>query len=161
MTKLKCLLLILIFLPSFSFAQGTNIALGGLDVDATAAIEIASDNLAIDQATGRAEFNGNVVIGQGALRLSANKVLVTYNADGSEISKLEAFGGVTFVTATDAAEANSAIYSLQNETIVLTGDVLLTQGASAISANEMVINLKTETAQMNGRVRTILQQSGN
>jgi lipopolysaccharide export system protein LptA len=40
----------------------------------------------------------------------------------------------------------------------LTGDVLLTQGASALSANQMTVNVNTGTAQMSGRVRTVFQQ---
>ncbi|MDB4112284.1 lipopolysaccharide transport periplasmic protein LptA, partial [Yoonia sp.] len=45
--------------------------------------------------------------------------------------------------------------------LVLTGEVLLTQGASAISAGRMVINVTDGTALMDGRVRTILQQGDN
>ena len=39
----------------------------------------------------------------------------------------------------------------------MTGDVLLTQGASALTSERMVVNLTTGTAQMAGRVKTILQ----
>ena len=46
----------------------TNVDLGGLTVDTSAPIEVTADTLAIDQDTGRAIFDGNVVIGQGALR---------------------------------------------------------------------------------------------
>ena len=42
----------------------------------------------------------------------------------------------------------------------MTGNVLLTQGANALSSNNMTVNLTTGTAQMNGRVRTILQNDG-
>jgi lipopolysaccharide export system protein LptA len=43
----------------------------------------------------------------------------------------------------------------------LTGNVLLTQGASALSAESMVIDLKSGNAQLTGRVRTVLQQGSN
>jgi lipopolysaccharide export system protein LptA len=43
----------------------------------------------------------------------------------------------------------------------MSGGVLLTQGASAIGADSMVVDLKTGAAQLDGRVRTTLvQQSG-
>ena len=142
-------------------AAQTNVDLGGLTVDTTAPIEVTADSLAIDQDTGRAIFDGNVIIGQGDLRITAGNVAVVYGSDTSEIAELIASGGVTFVTATEAAEAQEARYDITAGILTLTGDVLLTQGASAISAGSMVINVTTGTASMEGRVRTVLQQGDN
>jgi len=142
-------------------AAQTNVDLGGLTVDTTAPIEVTADSLAIDQDTGRAIFDGNVIIGQGDLRITAGNVAVVYGSDTSEIAELIASGGVTFVTATEAAEAQEARYDITTGILTLTGDVLLTQGASAISAGSMVINVTTGTASMEGRVRTVLQQGDN
>lgn len=139
----------------------TDVDLGGLTVDTSAPIEVTADTLAIDQDTGRAIFDGNVVIGQGALRVTAGRVEVVYGVDTSEIAQLIASGGVTFVTETEAAEAQSASYDIATGMLTLEGDVLLTQGASAISAGRMLINVTTGTATMDGRVRTVLQQGGN
>ena len=139
----------------------TNINLGGITADASAAIEISADNLSVDQDTGTAVFSGNVVIGQGDLRLSAGKVEVVYGGTTGQIARLMATGGATFVTATEAAEANSADYNIETGSLVLRGDVLLTQGASAISADQMSINLGTGNAELSGRVRTVFQQGGN
>ena len=86
---------------------------------------------------------------------------VVYGAETSEIARLIATDGVTFVTASEAAEAQSADYDITTGLLTLTGDVLLTQGASAISAQRMIVNVKTGTASMEGRVRTVLQQGGN
>ena len=139
----------------------TNVDLGGLTVDTAAPIEVTADSLSVDQQTGRAIFDGNVVIAQGDLRVTAGRVEVIYGADTSEIAELSASGGVTFVTATEAAEAQEALYRIEDGLLTLTGDVLLTQGASAISAQSMVINVTTGSATMEGRVRTVLQQGGN
>ena len=139
----------------------TNINLGGITADASAAIEISADNLSVDQDTGTAVFSGNVVIGQGDLRLSAGKVEVIYGGKTGQIARLMATGGTTFVTATEAAEANSADYNIESGSLVLRGEVLLTQGASAISADQMSINLSTGNAELSGRVRTVFQQGGN
>lgn len=139
----------------------TNVNLGGISADPTAPVEITADNLSVDQDSGIAVFEGNVVLGQGALRLSAGRVQVVYNGTAGQISRLNASGGVTFVTDTEAAEANSAEYNLDAGILTMQGDVLLTQGLSAISADTMRINLTTGAAQMDGRVRTILNQGGN
>ena len=101
------------------------------------------------------------MLGQGDLRLSASRVQVVYDGTGGGISRLSASGGVTFVTATEAAESQNAEYDLDAGTLVMTGEVLLTQGASAISADSMRINLSDGSAQMDGRVRTIFNQGDN
>lgn len=142
-------------------AAQTDIALGGIAVDTTAAVEVTADSLSVDQDTGTAVFDGNVMIGQGDLRLTANRVEVVYGTDSSEIAQLNASGAVTFVTANEAAEAQSAVYDITSGFLTLTGDVILTQGASAISAGRMVINVSDGTATMDGRVRTVLQQGNN
>jgi lipopolysaccharide export system protein LptA len=143
------------------FAQGTNVAFGTIRQDTTAPVEVTADNLAVDQATGKAVFEGNVVIGQGALQLSAQKVEVVYRASNTGIASLEASGGVTLVSGADAAEAERADYDIDSGTIVMTGDVLLTQGLSALTAQKMTVDLKDGTARMSGRVKTILQNGSN
>lgn len=149
-----------LFLADSAFAQ-TSVALGGLSVDTSAAIEVSADSLSIDQDTSTAIFDGNVIIGQGDLRITAGQVEVIYGEDTSQIARLLASNGVTFVTTTEAAEAQQADYDITTGLLVLTGEVLLTQGASAISAGRIVINVTDGTALMDGRVRTILQQGDN
>jgi lipopolysaccharide export system protein LptA len=142
------------------FAQGTQVAFGAIQQDSSAPVEISADELAVDQNTNAATFTGNVVIGQGALRLSAAQVLVIYRQDRQGIERLEATGGVTLVSGQDAAESQSADYNIDNGVIVMSGNVLLTQGHSALTANRMSVNLNDGTARMQGRVKTILQ-TGN
>lgn len=139
----------------------TNLTLGGLSADPSLPVEITADSLSVDQTTGRAVFSGNVRIGQGDLRLAAAEVLVVYNESTGNIARLQASGGVTFVTATEAAEAANADYDLDGGLLTLSGDVLLTQGASALSADRMIVNLSDGSARMEGRVRTVFQQGGN
>lgn len=139
----------------------TNIDLGGVRADPNAPVEVSADSLTVDQDSGTAVFNGNVLVGQGDLRLSAAQVEVEYDEGTGDIARLLASGGVTFVTSTEAAEAQSANYDLANGQLILSGDVLLTQGASALSAQQMVVDLNTGRAEMSGRVRTVFQQDGN
>lgn len=139
----------------------TNIDLGGISADPSQAVEISADALTVDQDSGQATFQGNVIVGQGDLRLAAGSVRVFYDDTSGDITRLEASGGVTFVTATEEAESQSAIYDLAGGTLTLTGEVLLTQGASALAAESMVVNLETGAARMEGRVRTVFQQDGN
>jgi lipopolysaccharide export system protein LptA len=61
------------------------------------------------------------------------------------------------VAGEDAAESQRADYDIDAGTLVMRGDVLMTQGPSALSAQEMTVNLNDGTAQMSGGVKTILQ----
>jgi lipopolysaccharide export system protein LptA len=153
--------LLAILALSASGAAAQQVSLGGAFAsDPSAPVEVTSDALSVDQATGAAVFSGGVVVAQGDLRLQAGEVEVRYDAEGREIARLLATGGVTLATATEAAEAQEADYDLAAGTLTLSGEVLLTQGPSAISADRMVVDLEAGTARMEGNVRTILGGAG-
>ncbi len=166
MTLVKTLRLLMLplFLAALAapvLAQGTSVAFGTLAQDTNLPVEVTADNLSVDQDTGIAIFTGNVLIGQGEMRLSAPRVLVVYLAEQKGIERLEATGGVTLVSGPDAAEADRADYSITNGEIVMTGNVLLDQGPNALSADRMTVQLSDGTAQMAGRVKTIIQTGGD
>jgi lipopolysaccharide export system protein LptA len=145
-------------------AQGASVALGTGTVDTSLPVEVSADELRVDQSSGQAVLDGNVLIVQGQVRISASKVTIEYATDDgspSGVSRLLATGGVTFVTTTDAAEAETAIYSVENGTVTLDGNVLLTQGQSAISGDRLVMNLGAGSGRMEGRVRTVITPAGN
>jgi lipopolysaccharide export system protein LptA len=148
-------------LSTAAAAQGASVAFGTIAQDTSLPVEVSSDELAVDQQTGVAVFTGNVVIGQGDMRLSAGRVEVVYSENADGIASMQATGGVTLVSGNDAAEAQRANYSIDDGTIVMRGNVLLAQGASALSADTMTIRLRDGTARMQGNVRTRLQTGGN
>ncbi len=143
--------------PAAAWPQGASVAFGGLKQDTSLPVEVSADNLSVNQADGTAVFSGNVLVGQGEMRLSAGRVKVEYTTDGTGISKLFASEGVTLINATDAAEARDAIYTIDSGQVVMTGDVLLTQGGNALSGQKLVIDLKAGTGVMEGRVQTVFQ----
>lgn len=142
-------------------AQEAKIAFGGLSQDTTLPVEVQADSLSVDNAKGTAVFEGNVLVGQGEMRLAAARVTVEYGADGKSIARLHATGGVTIANLADAAEAREALYTIDSGVIVLTGDVLLTQGQSALSGQKLTIHLKDGTGVMEGRVSTTFVPGGN
>jgi lipopolysaccharide export system protein LptA len=152
--------LLLAFAAAPVFAQGTSVAFGAMQQDTSLPVEVTSDNLSVDQETNIAIFTGNVLIGQGEMRLSAPRVLVVYRQDRSGIERLEATGGVTLVSGPDAAESERADYSIADGVIVMSGNVLLDQGLNALSSDRMTVQLNDGTAQMSGRVKTIIQPGG-
>lgn len=138
-------------------AQGTTVAFGTFTQDTDLPVEVTADNLSVDQNTGIAIFTGNVLIGQGEMRLSAPKVTVFYSEGQSAIERMEAIGGVTLVSGPDAAESDEAVYTIADGVVVMTGNVLVDQGPNALTSDRMTVQLEEGTAQMAGRVKTIIQ----
>ncbi|MCU0801088.1 MAG: LptA/OstA family protein [Rhodobacteraceae bacterium] len=152
MLRFALAVFLLFSLPAM--AQQAQVAFGGLKQDTSLPVEIEADNLTVNNADGSAEFSGNVLVGQGEMRLAAGTIRVEYGSDGKSIDRLIASGGVTLTNASEAAEAREAVYTIASGEVVMTGDVLLTQGQTALSGQKLVIDLKAGTGRMEGRVQT-------
>ena len=144
-----------------TLAQGTEVAFGTVQQDTSLPVEVSAETLAVSQNDGSALFTGNVIIGQGDMRLSAPRGLVFYTQDQTGVERLEATGGVPLVNGEQAAEADRANYDVNVGTIRMTGNVLLTQGANTLVSDEMEVDREAGTARMNGRVRTVFQSGDN
>lgn len=155
------LMIIFAATASVATAQGTQLSFGGLSQDPDAPVEIEADQLEISQADNSAVFTGNVVIRQGDLALSAPLVTVIYDEETSAVASLVATGGVTLVSAEEAAESDSAEYSVEDGVIIMRGNVLLAQGLSSLASEEMIVNLNDGSAVLTGRVRSVLRPSGD
>ena len=143
-------------------ASAQTVAFGGIRADTTAPVEVTAESLRVNQDTGEAVFTGNVLIGQGEMRLSADSVTVVYAEGGqSRIRSLNATGGVALVSGPDAAEAAEAAYDVEKGTVVLTGDAIVTRGESVLAGDRIEVSLKDGTASVQGGVRTVLQPGAN
>ena len=141
-----------------ALAQSTGF---GRAQDTKLPVEVTAQQLSVDQKTGKATFSGKVLIGQGQMRLAADRVTVTYaQGDKSRISALHAEGNVTMVSGEDAAEARVADYDVESGNVVLTGDVLLTQSGNVLAGEKVTVDMNTGTANASGRVRSVLQPGG-
>ncbi len=159
--KLACSALLALFVATGAMAEGANVAFGGLKADTSLPVEMNADSLTVNQTDGTAMFSGNVVVTQGAMKLSAAEIRVEYSADKKAINKLYATGRVLLVNASDAAEADEATYTIASGEVVMTGNVLLTQGQAAMSSQKLIIDLKSGTGRMDGRVTTTFTPGAN
>jgi len=126
--------------------------------DAGQPVEITSDRLDLDQSAGSAVFTGGVKVGQGELRLAADRVEVFYDEGGSAsgtVRRMVATGNVTLSNGQEAAEAERATYEVASGHVEMEGDVLLTQGQNALSSERLNIDLNAGTGRLEGRVQTI------
>ncbi|KPQ06276.1 MAG: lipopolysaccharide export system chaperone component LptA [Rhodobacteraceae bacterium HLUCCA12] len=123
-------------------------------------LEITSDSLDVDQETGVSTFGGGVVASQGGMRLTAENLRIEYSEnpeDGRQrIDRLVADGGVTMVTDHEAVEARQAVYSLAEQTLEMTGDVVMVQGANVLAGERFFADLRAGTGRMSGQVRTLI-----
>ncbi len=120
-------------------------------------IEVSSEQLSVTEDENTAIFTGNVIIGQGEMRLYAPKVTVIYLEDQSGIEKMYATGGVTLISGTDAAEGREANYNVDTGQIEMTGDVLLTREKNAVTGDKLYVDTNAGTARVTGRVKTLLR----
>ncbi|WP_425040403.1 lipopolysaccharide transport periplasmic protein LptA [Primorskyibacter sp. S187A] len=150
--------LFLLFSAGGLTAQEANVGFGTVQADPDAPVEVTAEQLNVSQENGDAIFTGNVVVGQGEMRLNAPKVRIIYDEQDGSVSRMEATGGVTLVSGAEAAEAERADYNVGSGIIVMTGSVLLTQGKNALTSDRMEVDLNDNTARMTGRVKTVLYQ---
>ncbi len=144
-----------------ALAQEARIGFSALRQNPEAPVEVTSDQLSIDQATGLAVFEGSVVATQDTLRLTADRVEVEYDS-GPEggVRRLIATGNVLVDTGMETAAGDVAIYEIATAALEMTGNVRLTQGTTRFEGPSLRADLEAGTGIMEGRVRTTFVPAG-
>lgn len=129
---------------------------GGFRHDETQPIDIAADSLEVQEAQGLAIFTGKVVAGQGTLRLTADKLEVSYGqgeASGGgtgEIQRLRATGTVFIANGAETAAGDWADYDVAGGLIRMGDAVTLTQGGNVVKGAALTIDLNTGQGKVEG-----------
>ena len=79
----------------------------------------------------------------------------------SQISKLEASGGVTVVQKDQTATGDRALFDMKSNTVTLLGNVLVSQGPNVMRGEKLVVDLTTGVSRVDagsGPVRMLIQQ---
>lgn len=109
-------------------------------------------------------LRGRAELIQGDNRLRADTV--TGLSQTGE-SRIEASGNVYFVTPDQTIRGDRAVFTTSNDTIVVTGDVILTQGQNVLTGSRLTYNTRTQSARIEaggqGRIRGVFypDRSGN
>lgn len=135
-------------------------AFGTVQQDADKEISASADSMTMDDGQGFAEFEGAVEIIQGGTKLVAQKVRAEYTEDRSQIARVIATGSIVLTSGDDMAKGDRAVYDIEANTIVLTGNAYVKQGENTLRAQVLNINTDTGAATMTGRVTTILTPKG-
>lgn len=154
----------LLVLSAPAQAQSKN-PFGGFKHDKTAKIEVTANSLQVLQDQKLAIFEGDVIAGQDTMRLTTDKLAVTYGSlEGSEstgeIQHMRADGNVFLVNGDETAKGAWAEYDVAGGMIRMGGDVVLTQGDNAIAGQSLEIDLNTGHARIGGgRVTSVFTPS--
>lgn len=110
-------------------------------------------------------LRGRAELVQGQNRLRAD--LVSGLSQTGE-SRIEATGNVYFVTPDQTIRGDRAVYTTADDMIVVTGDVILTQGQNVLTGSRLTYNVRTESARIeaggqSGRIRGVFypERNGN
>lgn len=159
----------LILASGSAFAQTAN--------DSSAPVDISADEQENINSQCRTIFRGNVEMLQDKSRLRAN-VVNAYSSRkpgqaGSngcgEIDRVEADGDVYFVNQGQTVHGDHAVFTYANDTIVITGDVIVVRGQDVARGDRMTFNTKTNDVKLEsntkgrskaGRVRAVIYPDG-
>jgi lipopolysaccharide export system protein LptA len=138
-------------------------------------ISVDADSLEIVQSERVAIYRGNVVANQGINRLRGQTITVLFRpgraqerslgASFGEAERLTAVGDVYFITPTEQARGDRAVYEVASDTVTVTGAVIVQRGPNVIRGCELVVQLTAGRSTMKacgsdrrsstGRVRSV------
>ena len=158
LSKLGKIFLFAVLLSNMAFSQ--NAGFGSLASDRTEPIEFTSDRLIFNQGENLAELFDEVKIIQGKTVLSADYIKAIYSKT-NKLEKVFAERNIELKSEQDIARADTAVYSLTENSISLIGNARLIQGANNIMADKILINTETGLTQLLGSVKTVISPSTN
>lgn len=112
----------------------------------------------------RAVAVGDAVAKRGDRTIRADTLTARFTEDKTgkqQLSRVDADGNVVITTPNEIARSRQAVYTVANETAVLSGDVKITQGKNQLNGQRAEVNLRTGVSRLlagkggDGRVKGI------
>tara|TARA_B100000965_G_scaffold199103_1_gene166211 strand:+ start:868 stop:1383 length:516 start_codon:yes stop_codon:yes gene_type:complete len=159
----------LIFFSIFIYFNNQLLAneLMSFDTNIDAPLKVDADKMYIDKIALEGGFSGSVVINQGPLNFKADQMKFIFTNDASLplITSLFAFNGVVISNQDMTATGNNASYSVNNNEIILLGNVTVENNFTTLKGNKLLIDLESGAINFiaddnqNNRVKGVLMQS--
>ena len=125
-------------------------------------IDITADELELVDAQHLAIWRGDVEALQGRNRMRGDILNIYFSGNPSptgasggapgrnwgKVQKVVADGNIFFVSPSQTARGDHALYDLPSDSITITGDVIVSQGQSVVHGDKMVIDVKSGHATM-------------
>src|SRR5712691_4525322 len=153
--------------------QGPPNALQGFSQNRDQPVKIQAASLEVREKDKVATFTGDVHVMNGDTELRCKSLVIFYDEDSSgrnmkaadpgpggerQIKRIEAKGGVTVVQKDQNAAGDAAIFNMRENTVTLTGNVVVTKGADVLRGQRLVVDLTNGVSKMDqGRVEGLFQ----
>jgi lipopolysaccharide export system protein LptA len=169
--------------PGANTGKGAPNALQGFQQNRGQPVQIEAASLEVRDKDKVATFSGNVKVVQGDTTMRCKALVVFYeqqNKDGpaaaqtmkaaspgpggsSQISRLEARGGVTVNQKDQTATGDTALFDMKSNTVTLQGNVVVSQGPNVMRGERLVVDMTTgvsrvDAGKSSGPVRMLIQQ---
>jgi lipopolysaccharide export system protein LptA len=122
-------------------------------------ISIQSESLDYFDKEQKLVYSGNVVAAQGESKLKCSVLTIFLppktGAQGAptatgQVQHMDAAGPVTLVSKDQVGTGDHGVYDKPSDTVVLSGNVTLSQGPNVTKGDKLVYNLKTGQAKVTG-----------
>ena len=128
---MRVLSAVAVFLVAFASSAGA----GRRQVPTT----ITSQTLEVEYESYVGTFEKDVVVTDPKGRLTADRVIVFFDAKGKEIKRIEAYGDVIIKLEGRESNSQKAVYTPDDGKIVLTGDPKVEEGKNIYAADRITI----------------------
>jgi lipopolysaccharide export system protein LptA len=167
---------ILSVMSASAHAQSVTTAFEGFNGRSNAPVNIEADRLEVREKDEAAIFTGNVVVVQGESTLRTKLLTIYYVGEvskdkkeepakqapvqgkaqgessalptGRDIRKLEAEGDVVVVSGEQRATGGKGVFDMKSNTVVLSGNVVVSQGQNVLRGDRLVVNLTAQTSRL-------------
>ena len=119
-----------------------------LGLDSSQPIAVNADTFLADLKNEIGTYTGNVIVTQGQVKLHADEVKV--HAPGGRAARMEANGNVVVDSPSGQAVGDSGVYDVPQQTIRLTGNVVLTKDANVMRGSALEVSMATGLARLTG-----------
>jgi lipopolysaccharide export system protein LptA len=143
-------------------------------------VKIQATTLVVRDKDKVATFTGDVHVVQGDTDMRCKSLVVYYEGDpakgggggdgspgqgagSQQIRRMIATGDVTVVQREQTAQGDRADYDMRSNTVILTGNVVVTKGQDVLRGQKLVVNMASGVSRMEsggGRVEGLFQAKG-
>ena len=115
-------------------------------------INIISNELNIDMDQRTSTFTGDVYANDENLKVWSDKMIIIMKTDKDEIKEILASGNVKIIRLSKGSEiyGDIANYFLEDEIIIVTGNVLVKENNNQVSGSKLTVDLKSSSSIMVG-----------
>jgi lipopolysaccharide export system protein LptA len=164
--------------PKQAQPQGPQNALQGFSQNRDQPVKIKAASLEVRDKDKVATFSGDVHVVNGDTELRCKSLRVFYDDDSKtdskaggmktadpgpggnrQIARIEANGGVTVVQKDQHATGESAIFNMRENTVALTGNVVVVRGTDVLRGRKLTVDLTSGVSRVEGAEAVIVPRN--